>query len=287
VILVGDENTNDLSVYRFKPHARAKNGGPGLGSEMHGRNGSHCPLTVPIGTVILDAATKNFVVEVTAHRQQIVLLNGGVGGKGNVNFKSSTNQAPRRTTPGTSGEEGIFDFVLKTIADVGLVGFPNAGKSTLTTLLTHATPKVASYPFTTLHPHVGIVVGGENSQRRVTLADIPGLIGGAHENRGLGIRFLRHIERCSILLFILDMSAGDNRSPADDYAILLGELGYYDKNLLNKKRIVVANKMDMPSSIENLKNFHRKHKIPTVEISCATGIGVKDLKILMHNTVAN
>ncbi|MDR2602982.1 MAG: GTPase ObgE [Puniceicoccales bacterium] len=280
VILVGDENINDLSVYRFTPHAKAENGKHGMGSEMHGKNGKHCFLKVPMGTVIIDSNTKNFVTEIVQHGQETIILKGGTGGKGNVNFKSSTNQAPRHTTPGTPGEEGIFDFILKTIADVGLIGFPNAGKSTLIGMLTDATPKVANYPFTTLHVQIG-VMADKNSDGKVVIADIPGLIGGAHENRGLGLRFLKHIERCSSLLFLVDMAGIDGRSPADDYAILLEELKCHDMNLLDKKHIVVANKMDVESARENIKIFKQTHKIDVIEISCATGSGIDNLKNLL------
>ncbi|MDR1432845.1 MAG: GTPase ObgE [Puniceicoccales bacterium] len=282
VILVGDENTNDLSDYRFKPHAKAENGEHGMGSEMHGRNGKHCYLKIPVGTVILDAPTKNFVAEIVEHGQQIILLKGGSGGKGNVNFKSAINQAPRHTTPGKPGEDGVFDFTLKTIADVGLVGFPNAGKSTLTATLTNATPKVASYPFTTLHVNVGIMAGDGCN---VIVADIPGLIGGAHENRGLGMRFLKHIERCTALLFLIDMSGIDNRSPTEDYASLLNELEHYGRDLLAKDRLVVANKMDTGAAAENLKIFRGKHGVNVLEISCITGDGMAELKRHLLATV--
>jgi GTP-binding protein len=277
VILIGDENVNDLRTYRFKPHAKAENGEHGMGSEKHGSNGDHCLLRVPIGTVIVDAETKNVVLEITRHGEEIALLRGGIGGKGNVHFKTSTNQAPRRVTLGTSGEEGTFDFLLKTIADVGFVGFPNAGKSTLMGLLTNAAPKVADYPFTTLHANVG-VMADEDARHRVIVADIPGLIGGAHENRGLGMRFLKHIERCSLLLFLIDMSGSDDRSPEEDYAQLLRELQCYDEALLLKRRIVVANKMDLPPATKNLEAFRRRHGPGTAAISCATGEGVERLK---------
>jgi GTP-binding protein len=280
VILLGDGNVNDLGEYRFKPHARAENGQPGMGSEMHGRDGAHRFLKMPIGTVVLDAAGKNFVTEVTAHGQEIVLLKGGIGGKGNVHFKSSTNQAPRHTTPGTPGEEGIFDFVLKTMADVGLVGFPNAGKSTLLGLLTNATPRVAPYPFTTLHAQVGIMADGDGG-RRIAIADIPGLIDGAHENRGLGIRFLKHIERCQALLFLIDMAGADGRSPAEDYENLLAELHHYDLALAAKERLVVANKVDLASAAKNLKIFRKKHPVPVVEISCVVPSGLDGLRELL------
>ncbi|MDR2432931.1 MAG: GTPase ObgE [Puniceicoccales bacterium] len=283
VILVGDENINDLSVYRFTPHAKAENGKHGMGSEMHGKNGKHCFLKVPIGTVIIDSNTKNFVTEVVQHGQETILLKGGMGGKGNVNFKSSTNQAPRHTTSGTPGEEGIFDFILKTIADVGLIGFPNAGKSTLIGVLTDATPKVANYPFTTLHVQIG-VMADESSDGKIIIADIPGLIEGAHENRGLGIRFLKHIERCSSLLFLIDMAGTDDRSPVNDYTILLEELKCYAMDLLDKKYMVVANKMDVGSAQENVKIFKQIHKVDVVEISCATGSGIDNLKNLLFQS---
>jgi GTP-binding protein len=281
VILVGDENVSDLSDYRFKPHARAENGQPGMGSEMHGRNGSHRFLKVPIGTVILDSAMKDFVTEITAHGEEVILLRGGIGGKGNTQFKSSTNQAPRHTTHGTPGEAGVFDFVLKTIANVGLVGFPNAGKSTLLSLLTNATPKVAPYPFTTLHAQVGTMATDDG--RRITIADIPGLVSGAHENRGLGIRFLKHIERCQTLLFLLDMAAVDCRSPIADYENLQVELGHYNGDLLAKKRLVVANKIDLAGAAENLRAFKKKCPMPVVEISCVTRAGIDDLRRLLFS----
>ncbi|MDR2779235.1 MAG: GTPase ObgE [Puniceicoccales bacterium] len=280
VILVGDENTSDLVVYRFAPHAKAENGKHGMGSEMHGRNGKHCFLKVPMGTVIVDSNTKNFVTEIVKHGQETIVLKGGIGGKGNTNFKSSTNQAPRHITLGMPGEEGVFDFILKTIADIGLVGFPNAGKSTLIGILTDATPKVANYPFTTLHANVGVMTN-KKSKDKIILADIPGLIEGAHENRGLGVRFLKHIERCSSLLFLIDMSGIDNRSPVEDYSILLEELRSYDANLLEKKRLVVANKMDMESARKNVKTFRQAHKTDVIEISCVTQSGISNLRNLL------
>ena len=284
VVIVGDENVNDLSEYRFKPHAKAENGKPGMGSQMHGRNGKHCTLKVPIGTVVLFSETGNFVTEVVSNGQSIVLLKGGIGGKGNEHFKSSTNQAPRHTTPGTPGEEGTFDFILKTIADVGLVGYPNAGKSSLMTLLTDATPKIGNYPFTTLHANVGVM---QYNDKNVILADIPGLIDGAHENRGLGIQFLKHIERCSILMFVIDMSGTDGRDPSDDYNSLLFELKHYDSSLLDKSRIIVANKMDIESSQENLKIFKKRNKCDALEISCLTRSGISNLQEKIAKTVFN
>ena len=196
---------------------------------------------------------------------------------GNMNFKSSVNQAPRRTTPGYPGEEGNFRFVLKTIADIGLVGYPNAGKSTLTNLLTAARPKMAPYPFTTLHVNVG-VIEYPKIHGRIFMADIPGLIEGAHENRGLGHQFLRHIERCALLVFIIDMAGSENRKPWDDHRILERELRLYSKILAGKPRVIVANKMDLPKADENLKQFKKKVKDLVIPISCYTQDGLEDLK---------
>ncbi|MDR3273943.1 MAG: GTPase ObgE [Puniceicoccales bacterium] len=277
IVLVGDANVSDLVEYRFKPHAHAKNGQPGMGSDMHGKNGEDKVLRVPIGTVIFNSANGNSVAEIISHEQKIILLRGGVGGKGNEAFKSSTNQAPRHTTPGTPGEEGTFNFVLKTIADVGLVGFPNAGKSTLTSILTDATPKIANYPFTTLHVNVG-VMRDDSKKSRVLIADIPGIINGAHKNRGLGLKFLKHIERCKTLVYLIDMSGIDNRDPSQDFSDIKSELLHYDESLLKKHGVVVANKIDSDASKKNLRAFKGKYKIDVMEISCTKGIGLEALR---------
>jgi GTP-binding protein len=205
------------------------------------------------------------------------LCKGGNGGWGNLHFKTSTNRAPRQANPGHPGEQGVFRLVLKSIADVGLVGYPNAGKSSLTNRITKARPKTAAYPFTTLHPQIGVIEYPEKYDR-LQLADVPGLIEGAHEDRGLGHRFLRHIERCTLLLLIIDMAGVDGRDPREDYAHLLQELGLYDAALLAKPRLVAANKMDLPAAAGNLKKFRRKHKVDVLEISCLEGEGLEELK---------
>ena len=210
VILVCDRNEGDLQAYRWQPHRRARNGAPGMGRQCAGPDGADLILPVPPGTQVLEEGTHRLVAELTEHGERVVLLAGGKGGLGNMNFKSSVNQAPRRTTPGYPGEEGTFRIVLKTIADIGLVGYPNAGKSTLTNLLTAARPKMAPYPFTTLHVNVGVIDYADRFDR-IVMADIPGLIEGAHENRGLGHQFLRHVERCSLLIFIIDMAGSEKR----------------------------------------------------------------------------
>jgi GTPase len=281
VILVGDVNTNNLVDYKYQPHWKGERGEHGQGADCHGRDGKHCVMKMPLGTVVIDLATDKIVAEVIEEGQQIVLCKGGNGGWGNTHFKTSTNRAPKRANPGHDGERGEYRLVLKSIADVGLVGFPNAGKSSLTKAITHARPKTAAYPFTTLHPQIGVIEYPEdrNGSRRLLLADVPGLIEGAHENRGLGHRFLRHIERCAVLLVLLDMAGTDARDPRDDYKHLLHELELYDPALLEKPRIAVANKMDVPAAAANLAKFKRRYKtVDVMEISCATGAGLEPLK---------
>jgi GTP-binding protein len=274
VILVCDRNVNDLSAYAFKPMAEAGSGSHGEGNARHGANGHHISLTVPEGTMVYGVETQELVAELLRHGQSVVLLRGGRGGLGNLHFKTSTHQTPRETTPGAKGERGEFLLILKTIADIGLVGFPNAGKSTLLSRMTSAHSKSAPYPFTTLYPQVGIWEDPATRQRR-TMADIPGIISGAHENKGLGLRFLRHIERCQLLLFILDMAGVDGRQPWDDYRQLLEELHCYNPQLLKKRRLVVANKMDMPEARENLRSFQEKMAFSPLAISCHTGDGLE------------
>jgi len=279
VILVGDGNEGDLRTYHFNPIRKAENGEPGRGKNQNGAGGEDCILKVPPGTVVQDAETGRLVVEILEEGKRVTFLHGGSGGRGNTYFKSPTNQAPRQTTPGEPGESGKFKFVLKTIADIGLVGFPNAGKSSLIGMLTHARPRTANYPFTTKDPSVGIVEYPD-SFHRLTLADIPGLINGASRNRGLGHRFLRHIERCKILLLVVDMAGIDGRSPESDYRDLLGELEAYDPALLEKPRMVAANKMDEDAAVENLRNFREKIESGIVihPISCLSEQGVTQLK---------
>ncbi len=281
VILVGDVNTNNLVDYKYQPHWSAERGGHGLGSDQYGKDGKNCILRMPLGTVVTDLATGRVVAEVIEDGLQIVLCKGGNGGWGNTHFKSSTNRAPKRANPGQPGEGGSYRLVLKSIADVGLVGFPNAGKSSLTTAITKARPKTAAYPFTTLHPQIGVIEYPDDRKgtRRLLLADVPGLIEGASENRGLGHRFLRHIERCAVLLVLLDMAGTDARDPRDDYKHLLHELELYDPALLKKPRLVVANKCDLPEFAPNLAKFKKRYKTAEIlEISCRTGDGLEALK---------
>ena len=289
VVLLGDVNTNNLVDYKFQPHWRGERGEHGQGADCHGKDGEPRVLKMPLGTVVTDLSTGKPVAEIVADGQRIVLCKGGNGGWGNTHFKTSTNRAPRRANAGQIGAAGEYRLVLKSIADVGLVGFPNAGKSSLTGRITKAHPKTAAYPFTTLHPQIGVIDYSDEVKgtKRLLLADVPGLIEGAHENRGLGHRFLRHIERCALLIFIVDMAATDARDPRDDYKHLLHELELYDPALLEKPRLVVANKMDMPEAAAQLVKFKKRHKtVELVEISCLTGVGLEKLKKELLKRVA-
>lgn len=277
VVLVGDENANNLIDFKYKPHWKGERGEHGMGKDRNGREGKPAELHMPLGTIVTDQETGRVVAEVLEKGQRIVLCQGGNGGWGNTHFKSSTNRAPRRSNPGELGESGTYRLVLKSIADVGLVGFPNAGKSSLTQRITKARPRTAAYPFTTLHPQIGVIDFPENYDR-LLLADVPGLIEGASDNRGLGHRFLRHIERCSLLMFLIDMAGVDGRKPGDDYQTLLDELGTYSAALLDKPRLVVANKMDLPEAADHLVNFSNQHAVEVLPISCETADGLETLK---------
>jgi GTP-binding protein len=225
------------------------------------------------------------LIDLTSEGQEFVLASGGKGGKGNVHFKSSRNRAPREYTEGEEGEQGHFVFELRTIADAGLVGYPNAGKSTLLRKVSAARPKVAPYPFTTLHPIVGVVEFGE--YRRATIADIPGLIEGAHRNVGLGHDFLRHITRCRLLVFVLDIAGSEGRSPLEDLQNLRREIDLYDSRLSARPWFVVANKMDLPEAKENLQVLRKRFgKIEVVPVSAAKGEGIDELKKMLVQTLA-
>lgn len=278
VVLRGDENISDLRAFHFKKHWKARNGEPGRGSDQNGKAGDSCILNLPLGTQVREVDSEQILCELLQHNQEIMILGGGKGGRGNATFKSSTNQTPRQFTEGKRGTEGDFVFTLKTIADVGLVGFPNAGKSTLLNTLTKATPKVASYPFTTLVPTVGVIEYPEDFSS-ITMADIPGLIEGAAENRGLGHRFLRHVERCRLILYLLDMACNDHRDPCEDFNHLQRELFEYDPRLAQKPFLVVANKCDEPNSLGNFNLFKKKFpKITPLLISAILEDGLVQLR---------
>jgi GTP-binding protein len=278
VILRGDDDQNNLIDFKYKPHWTGERGEHGLGKDCNGREGRPAVLRVPLGTVAYSVATGEVVAEILEDHQEFVLCKGGKGGFGNTHFKSSVNRAPRKTGPGEPGEAGVYRLELKSIADVGLVGFPNAGKSSLTNVITSARPKTAPYPFTTLHPQIGIIEYKAEYDRLV-MADVPGLIAGASDGKGLGHRFLRHIERCKLLLIILDMAGTDMRDPRDDYKQLLQELELHDPALLDKPRLVAANKMDEDAAVPNLKKFQKRYaRVELVPISCLTEEGIPQLK---------
>jgi GTP-binding protein len=226
------------------------------------------------------------IVDLTRDGQEFVLCQGGAGGKGNVHFKSSRNRAPREYTEGGEGEQGHFLLELRTIADAGLVGYPNAGKSTLLRKISAARPKVAAYPFTTLHPIIGVVEFSE--YRRATIADIPGLIEGAHRGLGLGHEFLRHITRCRIFLFVVDVAGSEGRNPVEDLQQLRKEVDLYDPLLSQRPWFVIANKMDLPGAEENLQALRKKFsKIDIVPVSAATGEGIDELKMRLAKWLQN
>ena len=230
------------------------------------------------------AAPRELVADLTEHGRQFILCKGGRGGLGNRNFATARRQTPRFAQPGEPGAEGEYLLELRIMAEVGLVGYPNAGKSTLLTAISKARPKIAPYPFTTLHPQIGIVEYAD--WKRLTVCDVPGLIEGAHQNVGLGHAFLRHIERCKILVLLLDMAGTDNRRPWDDYQQLLTELELYDPALLTRPRLVVANKMDEPVAEANLKQFKKKvKKTPVLPISAAFDEGVEKFKLMIREAV--
>lgn len=238
----------------------------------------------PAEEKITDVAKGELVADLTQHGQQFVLCKGGRGGLGNRNFATAVRQTPRFAQPGEPGTEGHYLFELRIVAEVGLVGYPNAGKSTLLTAISRARPKIAPYPFTTLHPQIGIVEYPD--YQRITVCDVPGLIAGAHQNVGLGHAFLRHITRCKILVILLDMAGTDNRAPWDDYRQLLKELELYAPELLEKPRYVVANKMDEPEAITNLPKFKRRiRKTPVLPIAAAFDEGITEFKTLIRKAV--
>ena len=301
VILRADEHTDNLVNLFYEPIVKAKNGVHGQGKKMHGRAAAPKVVKVPVGTIVWkdegggikdEVKTENkrssfissfpLLVDLNRDRQEFVLCRGGAGGKGNVHFKSSRNRAPRQYTEGGKGEEGNYILELRTIADAGLVGYPNAGKSTLLRQISSAHPKVAPYPFTTLHPIIGVV--DLPNYRRVTVADIPGLIDGAHRNLGLGHDFLRHITRCHLLLFVLDMAGSEGRNPIEDLQHLRSEIDLYDRRLSKRQWRVIANKMDLPLAEENLKAFQAKYpQGDPVAISARTGAGISDLTAALEN----
>ena len=271
VVLIADDSLNTLHHLAGKHHWRAERGIHGMGKDRHGRCGKDVLIPVPPGTMIYDDDHGILLKDLTEPNQQVVIAKGGRGGKGNARFKTATNQAPREFEEGTPGQERNLRLELKLIADVGLVGKPNAGKSTLLSRLSAARPKIADYPFTTLTPYLGIVE--LNDYRRFVMADIPGLIEGAHEGAGLGDEFLRHIERTRLIVHILDISPTTS-SAFEDYKTIHRELEQYSTLLCDKPELIVANKMDLTESDEHLDEFRKKLDIEIIPISAVTGKGL-------------
>lgn len=282
VVVVADPQANTLIDLTHHPHYRARNGGNGSGKSMHGGNGEDCLVRVPLGTVIYDADTGVIVADISALDQKVIVGKGGSGGFGNEHFKTSTYQTPLENTPGEAGEERTLNLELKLLADVGLVGMPNAGKSTMLRAVSRATPKVADYPFTTLSPNLGLAeLPGD---RRLVIADIPGLIEGAADGAGLGHDFLRHIERTGVLVHVLDVSPIDGSDPAQNYEIIRRELLQYGVELAEKPEVIVFNKIDLVPEEDRAKVVKKligKLRLPAGEdpIVCsgATGEGVKPM----------
>ena len=277
IILQGDSQYWTLIHLKYQRHIFAEDGQCGSGARSSGKDAQDIIVRVPLGTVARDAETGEIVGEVTDDGEQLVLLKGGRGGLGNWHFKTATNQAPRYAQPGEEGAEGAFILELKVLADVGLVGFPNAGKSTLLSVVSAAKPKIANYAFTTLEPNLGIVACRDNHS--FVMADIPGIIEGAHEGRGLGTRFLRHIERNSVLLFMIP---ADSEDICKDYEILLGELTQYNPELLDKERLLAITKCDMlDEELMTEMRAHLPEGLPTVMISSVTGLNIQQLKDML------
>jgi GTP-binding protein len=278
VILESTEHLNTLLPFRYNREFRAERGRHGEGSKRHGAEGADRIIRVPVGTLVFDEESSETLFDFTEPGQRLVVAGGGRGGRGNARFASSTNRAPRRADPGGPGEERRLRLELKLLADVGLVGFPNAGKSTLISRLSAAHPKIADYPFTTLEPCLGVVAVDE--ERSFVLADIPGLIEGAHAGQGLGTRFLRHVERTRLLLHLVDVSE-TGRDPVEDFRIVRRELAQFSPALAEKPVVVAANKIDQPSSgarQEALQRFCRQEGLPFLAISAARGDGLETLR---------
>ncbi len=283
VILIGDPQMDTLVGFTQRPHHRAKNGQPGGGKNMNGAGGDDCLVPVPLGTLVFDDETGTLLADISEVNQREVIAKGGTGGFGNEHFKSATNQTPRESTPGEPGEEKTLRLELKLIADVGLIGLPNAGKSTLLRAISRATPKVADYPFTTLEPGLGIAE--LTDERRLVIADIPGLVEGAAQGAGLGHDFLRHIERTHILVHLIDLVPMDGSDPVRNYEIIRKELFDYSVPLAEKPELLVFNKIDLIPDIrerqERVQKFLARAGLPKDEpvhlISAASRIGTNEL----------
>jgi len=288
VYIVASPGKNTLIDFRFHPEFEARGGQHGQGGNRTGSSANDLEIDVPIGTLVFEKVSSvesgavehsvRILADLTEEGQRVLVAKGGIGGRGNACFVSSTNRAPRRTEPGEPGEERFLRLQLKLLADVGLIGFPNAGKSTLIARISAARPKIASYPFTTLTPNLGVVRLSDS--RSFVVADVPGLIRGAHEGHGLGDRFLRHIERTKVLIHLVDVSGASGRDPVEDFDTIIEELRLFDPQVAAKPQIVAANKIDAlddPSRLKRLEAHVKKQKLPFHRISGVTGAGIDEI----------
>lgn len=283
VIFKASEHINSLLSLYYEPRCFAQDGAPGQGQKMYGKRGKDLIVPVPLGTEVYEVETDQLIADITEPGQSVVVAKGGAGGFGNVHFKSSVNQAPTEHTPGGEPEEKRLRLELKTIADAGLLGFPNAGKSSLLSVLSAATPKIASYPFTTLNPVVGTII--YDDWAKVRMADVPGIIEGAAKGVGLGLAFLKHLERSKVLVYVIDMAGTDAREPWTDYEVLKKEIDEYSAELAERPTLVVANKMDAEVSKENLERFIRETGVRPIAVSCATRDGLDEFKTALRTIV--
>jgi GTP-binding protein len=289
IIMESSERHNTLVHFRFNPEYNAERGRHGEGSNCTGREGVDIVLKVPVGTIVYDDVTGEKIHDFSSPDDRMIIARGGRGGRGNAQFATSTHQAPREHEPGRPGEEHVFRLELKLLADVGLVGFPNVGKSTLISRISAARPKIADYPFTTLQPNLGVVaVGDAKEERSFVVADIPGLIEGAHTGSGLGTQFLRHIERTRFLVHLVDVSDASGRpNPVKDVEVIMGELESFGAGLEMKPMIMVATKIDVANKdkLAKLKRYCKKEELELFPISAVTGKGIDELKYAMAEKV--
>ena len=282
VVFKASEHVNSLLSLYYDPKCFAQDGEGGKGQKMYGKRGKDLVVPVPLGTEVYDVDTGLLVADITEPGQSVIVAKGGVGGFGNVHFKSSVNQAPTEHTPGGPAEERRLRLELKTIADAGLLGFPNAGKSSLLTVLSSATPKIASYPFTTINPIVGTIHYPDYA--KIAMADVPGIIEGAAKGVGLGLAFLKHLERSKVLIYVIDMAGTDNREPWTDYKVLRKEIEEYSAELAERPSLVVGNKIDtMPP--ENRERFEQETGVKPIYISCETREGLDEFKTELRKLV--
>lgn len=282
VFLISSSQKRTLYEFRYKKHYQARNGSSGLSNKKSGKNGADLEIEIPIGTLVSNAETEEFIKDFVTPSETFLIAKGGIGGRGNARFKSSTNRTPRFAQPGEPGQSITLKLELKLLADAGIIGFPNAGKSTLIRMLTSAKPKVGNYPFTTLTPSLGVAMTSYGAP--FVVADIPGLISGAHKGVGLGIQFLKHIERTRFLIHLIDASAIDFDKPLEGYRAINNELKAFNKSLVKKPQIVVLNKLDLPDTRHKAASFQNAFKKDHIQcISAVTGEGIDRLISRIEN----